>query len=396
MKINDGIEKAVIKPAERVNLVTEYYFSQKLKEIDLMREKGLDVINLGIGSPDRPPSKNVIDTLYANALKPGNHGYQSYIGIPALRKAFSEWYMRYFGVELNAADEILPLVGSKEGIMHISMAFLNEGDEVLIPDPGYPAYAAATRLAGGKARYYNLTEETAWLPDLKAIEAEGLVNVKLMWVNYPNMPTGKKASKENFTELVTFARKHNILLCNDNPYSFILNENYISILSVKGAKEIALELNSLSKSHNMAGWRIGMVAGNSVYLKSILKVKSNMDSGMFQPLQAAAAEALSASESWYTEVNDTYGKRRVVAEEIMISLGCTYDKSQSGLFLWGKIPESYSGSEELAELILQKARVFITPGFIFGKNGNNYVRISLCATEEVLKQACNRIKTIIN
>jgi LL-diaminopimelate aminotransferase len=393
-KINTG--KIAVKPAERTNHVSEYYFSTKRKEIEQMKESGLDVIELGIGSPDRPPSDAVIETLYSNALKPVNHGYQSYTGIQALRAGFSDWYKKYFNVELDPSGEILPLIGSKEGIMHISMAFINDGDEVLVPDPGYPAYAAATRLAGGRVRYYDLTQENDWLPDLNSIESEGVENVKIMWINYPHMPTGKRASKIDFSNLVAFACRHNILLCNDNPYSFILNNDYLSILSVEGSKDIALEMNSLSKSHNMAGWRIGMVAGNKEYISAVLKVKSNMDSGMFQPLQAAAAEALNAPDEWYDAVNEAYRKRRKVAEEIMISLGCRFDEKQSGLFLWGRIPEFYNNSEDLTEFLLHKANVFITPGFIFGKNGNNYVRISLCATEEVLNKALNRIKTVIN
>jgi len=280
--------------------------------------------------------------------------------------------------------------------MHISMAFINDGDEVLVPDPGYPAYAAATKLAGGTVRCYDLTEENDWLPDLEGIEKQGVGNVKMMWINYPHMPTGKRATKNDLGKMVAFARKHNILLCNDNPYSFILNNDYLSILSVDGAKDIAIEMNSLSKSHNMAGWRIGMVAGNKEYINAILKVKSNMDSGMFQPLQAAAAEALNAPDEWYDEVNEAYRKRRKVAEEIMKTLACSFDERQSGLFLWGKIPACYHNSEELTEFLLHKANVFITPGFIFGKNGDNYIRISLCATEEVLTNALNRIKTIIN
>jgi len=393
--MNDTNTMTAVRPAERISQVTEYYFSKKRKEIELMRETGLDVIDLGIGSPDRPPSAAVIETLHANALKAGNHGYQSYIGIPALRNGFSKWYKKYFDVELDPSGEILPLIGSKEGIMHISMAFLDSGDEVLVPDPGYPAYAAATKLSGGKVRYYDLTEENGWLPELDKIEASGVENVKIMWINYPNMPTGKRASKDDLRKIIDFARRHNILLCNDNPYSFILNDNRVSLLSVEGSKEIAIELNSLSKSHNMAGWRIGMVAGNSEYINAILKVKSNMDSGMFQPLQAAAVEAMDAPDSWYEVVNDAYRKRRKIAEDIMNYIGCTFDPKQSGLFLWGKIPSFYKGSEEVSDFLLNKANVFITPGFIFGKNGNNYIRISLCSTEEVLTKASNRIKSVI-
>ena len=396
MNTTEETAKRMISPAKRVSLITEYYFSRKRKEIDQMRESGLDIIDLGIGSPDRPPSDKVIETLHANAIMPGNHGYQGYTGIPALRKAFSEWYRQYFKVELNPADEILPLIGSKEGIMHISMAFIDEGDEVLVPDPGYPAYSAATRLAGGSVLSYNLTEEKGWLPDFEEIEKNDLSRVKIMWINYPHMPTGKRATKAELERIVEFAIKHNILLCNDNPYSFILNDDYTSILSVDGSRDIALEMNSLSKSHNMAGWRIGMVAGNSSYISAILRVKSNMDSGMFQPLQAAAAAALSAPAEWYNEVNSAYRERRKIAEEIMTALGCSFDTKQSGLFLWGKIPQFYDNSEELSDLLLHKANVFITPGFIFGRNGNNYIRISLCSKSEVLEKALNRIKSVIN
>jgi len=389
-----------ITPASRISLVQEYYFSRKLKEIAEMRQKGLDVINLGIGSPDLPPSASVIDTLYKNALNPSNHGYQSYNGIPALRNALARWYKTYFYADLDPSSEILPLIGSKEGIMHISMAFLDPGDEVLIPNPGYPAYEAATKLAGGNVRYYDLTEETGWLPDTGNLEAEDLSRVKIMWINYPNMPTGRKASVEIFSNLVAFARRHCILLVNDNPYSFILNDSPLSIFSAEGSKEIALELNSLSKSHNMAGWRIGMAGGNAAFINAIMKVKSNMDSGMFQPLQAAAAEALAAPEEWYRQLNEVYLGRRVIAGEIMDALSCTYERDQAGLFLWGKIPSYYNDAAEMTDALLYDRNVFITPGFIFGSNGNRYIRISLCANEDVLKTALDRvripIKTINN
>jgi LL-diaminopimelate aminotransferase len=382
----------LIQPAERTRHVQEYYFSQKLRQIDDMRKNGCDIINLGVGSPDLSPSEEVIQALHMNALSPSNHGYQSYSGTPALRNAFAGWYKRYFGVILNPDNEILPLTGSKEGIMHISMAFINHGDEVLIPNPGYPAYEAAAKLAGGIPRLYDLSEETNWLPDLDKLGNEDLEKIKIMWVNYPNMPTGTKGTHELFVRLVGFAKKHKILICNDNPYSFILNENYISILSVPGAMDVALELNSLSKSHNMAGWRIGMVAGNPAYIKAVLQVKSNMDSGMFQPLQAAAAKALNAPDEWYRSVNSVYLKRRVAAEEILKSLRCSFDIEQSGLFLWAKIPAQYSGAEELTEPVLQRSHVFLTPGHIFGSNGNNFIRISLCATEQALSVARDRIK----
>ncbi|MGD0755137.1 MAG: aminotransferase class I/II-fold pyridoxal phosphate-dependent enzyme [Bacteroidales bacterium] len=386
----------IVKPADRTGNVQEYYFSQKLAQIDRMRREGSDVINLGIGSPDQPPSENTVSALIAEAKKPTSHGYQSYSGIPALRKAFSEWYRKYFQVDLNPDNEILLLMGSKEGIMHISMAFVNPGDEVLIPDPGYPTYSSVTELVGGTVRKYELSEEKGWLPDLKSLEKSDLSRVKLMWVNYPNMPTGVKGSIDLFEKLVTFSRKHRILLVNDNPYSFILNDKYDSLLAVDGAKESALELNSLSKSHNMAGWRIGMVAGHNDYIKTILKVKSNMDSGMFLAMQMAAVEALNNQASWYETVNSVYTRRRKIVEEIMDLLKCRYDKSQVGLFVWGRIPEDIQECESYIENILMKTNVFITPGFIFGKNGKRYIRISLCANEERLNEAKNRITSLLS
>jgi len=384
----------IVKPAKRTESVQEYYFSKKLAQIDKMRRDGADIINLGIGSPDQMPSENTINALVNEARKPGSHGYQSYTGILSLRKAFAEWYRKYFGTELDPEGEILPLMGSKEGIMHISMAFVNPGDEVLVPDPGYPTYSSVTNLVGGIVRNYDLSEKTGWLPDFDSLEKSDLSKVKLMWVNYPHMPTGTKGSLQLFERLVSFAVKHSILLCNDNPYSFILNNDYHSILSVEGARDIALELNSLSKSQNMAGWRIGMVAGNRDYIKEILKVKSNMDSGMFLGLQAAAVEALNAPDSWYDTVNEVYIKRRKIVEELMDLLKCSYDRKQTGLFVWGRIPDNIASCEEFVEEILQKSHVFITPGFIFGKNGERYIRISLCATEGKLKEAKERLKTI--
>jgi LL-diaminopimelate aminotransferase len=381
----------IVKPAERTGNVQEYYFSQKLAQIDRMRKEGLDVINLGIGSPDQAPSENTVDALIAEAKKPGSHGYQSYTGIPALRTAFSEWYAKYFHVRLNPENEILLLMGSKEGIMHISMAFVNPGDEVLIPDPGYPTYSSVTSLVGGIARKYDLKEENGWLPDLDSLENSDLSKVRLMWVNYPNMPTGAAASPELFEKLVAFATKHKILICNDNPYSFIQNDKYYSILAAEGAGEIALELNSLSKSHNMAGWRVGMVAGNQAYIKEVLKVKSNTDSGMFLAMQMAAIEALHNPESWYSTVNSTYSRRRKLVVEIMELLGCTFDNKQVGLFVWGRIPDEIPQCESYIEDILQKSLVFITPGFIFGKNGERYIRISLCANEKRLTEAKERL-----
>ena len=385
----------IVKPADRTGNVQEYYFSQKLAQIDRMRREGSDVINLGIGSPDQPPSENTVSALIDEARKPTSHGYQSYSGIPALRKAFSEWYNKYFHVNLNPDKEILLLMGSKEGIMHISMAFVNPGDEVLVPDPGYPTYSSVTNLVGGIVRKYELSEEKGWLPDLKSLEQSDLSRVKLMWVNYPHMPTGVQGSMDLFEKLVAFSRKHEILLVNDNPYSFILNNKYNSLLAADGAKETSMELNSLSKSHNMAGWRIGMVAGQSDYIKTVLKVKSNMDSGMFLAMQMAAIEALNNPDSWYKSVNSIYIRRRKIVEQIMDLLKCSYDKSQIGLFVWGKIPENIPDCESYVDKILMKSLVFITPGFIFGKNGERFIRISLCATEEKLNEAKIRITGLL-
>jgi LL-diaminopimelate aminotransferase len=380
-----------VKPADRTGNVQEYYFSQKLAQIDKMRREGADIINLGIGSPDQAPSENTIGALISEAQKPASHGYQSYTGIPALRKAFADWYKKYFGVELNPDNEILPLMGSKEGIMHISMAYVNPGDEVLVPDPGYPTYSSVTNLVGGIVRKYDLNAATGWLPDLDSLERSDLSKVKLMWVNYPHMPTGTRGSMKLFDRLVAFSEKYGILLCNDNPYSFIINKEYFSLLAADGAKETSLELNSLSKSQNMAGWRIGMVAGNSELIKNILKVKSNMDSGMFLPMQVAAVEALNNPESWYDTVNSVYIKRRAIVEEIMNILKCDYEKSQVGLFLWGRIPNDIPDCEMYVEEILMNTHVFITPGFIFGKNGERYIRISLCANEKRLVEAKERL-----
>jgi len=381
-----------VKPANRTSNVQEYYFSQKLAQIDKMRREGADIINLGIGSPDQPPSENTITSLITEAKKPTSHGYQSYTGIPALRKAFADWYKKYFHVELNPDNEILPLMGSKEGIMHISMAYVNPGDEVLVPDPGYPTYLSVTNLVGGISRKYDLEEKKGWLPNLETLENSDLSRVKMMWVNYPNMPTGTKGSILLFERLIAFSQKYRILLCNDNPYSFILNKEYHSLLAVDGAKETALELNSLSKSQNMAGWRIGMVAGHSGYIKNVLKVKSNMDSGMFLPMQMAAVEALNNPDSWYDTVNSVYIRRRKIVEEIMDVLNCKYDKTQVGLFVWGRIPEEIIKCEMYIEDILNKTHVFITPGFIFGENGERYIRISLCANEKRLMEAKERLK----
>jgi LL-diaminopimelate aminotransferase len=384
-----------VKPADRICTVQEYYFSTKLKQIESMRNSGADIINLGVGSPDMAPSKSTVNRLIEEAGKPNAHGYQSYTGVLELRKAFSGWYLKYFNVILDPESEILPLIGSKEGIMHISMAFVNPGDEVLVPDPGYPTYSSVTNLVSGIVRTYDLTEEDGWLPNINTLEDSDLSKVKMMWVNYPHMPSGTRGSRILFERLVSFAQKHNILLCNDNPYSFILNTEYQSILSVDGAKEVALELNSLSKSHNMAGWRLGMVAGHKEYIENILRVKSNMDSGMLLPIQLAAAEALNNPEDWYNEINSVYSKRRKIAEEIMETLGCSFNPEQTGLFLWGRIPDRIESSESFTDYLFQKAHLFITPGFIFGKNGKRYVRISLCSKEETLIKAKERASKFI-
>jgi LL-diaminopimelate aminotransferase len=381
--------------ANRIRGIEEYYFSKKLQEIDQMRRDGLDIINLGIGSPDLAPSSATISRLYEESTKSGNHGYQSYRGIPELRKAFSLWYERFFQVNLDPGSEILPLMGSKEGIVHISMAFINPGDEVLIPNPGYPTYESATKLAGGVARHYELSEDKGWLPDLQKMKLEGLEKVKIMWVNYPHMPTGTNATTDLFADLISFGLENNILICNDNPYSFILNDNPLSILSINGSETTALELNSLSKSHNMAGWRIGMVAGNGDFIHAILKVKSNMDSGMFRAMQLAAVEALSAGKGWYDELNEVYRGRQQVACEILDILGCRYDPEQIGMFVWGQIPENYHSASELSDKLLNETGVFITPGMVFGSQGEKYLRISLCSDLKILKTAKERISKIL-
>ena len=385
-----------IQPANRVAQVKEYYFSRKLKEIAELNAKGADIISLGIGGPDRPPHADVISVLCQEAQKADTHGYQPYVGIPELREAFAEWYKTYYRVDLNPATEIQPLIGSKEGILHTTLAFVNPGDGVLLPNPGYPTYTSVSRLAEAELYTYNLTEENGWEPDFEELEKLPLEKIKLMWVNYPHMPTGKRATRELLQKLVDFGRKHNIVIVNDNPYSFILNDEPLSILSIEGAKDIAIEMNSLSKSHNMPGWRIAMIASNPTFIQWILKVKSNIDSGQFRPMMKAAVEALKQGKEWYADVNKEYAKRRLVAEEIMHTLGCHFDPSQSGLFLWGRIPDTAEGSEALADKILYEAGVFITPGFIFGSNGERYIRISLCAKEDKMRQALERIKKITN
>ena len=388
--------KMNIIPAQRVTEVQEYYFSKKLKEVAQLNAQGADIISLGIGGPDRPPHKDVIDTLCAEAQVESNHSYQPYVGIPQLRQAFARWYNRWYGVELDANTEIQPLIGSKEGILHVSLAFLNPGDGVLVPNPGYPTYSSVSRLAQAEIFNYDLTEENGWYPDFEALEKLPLERIKLMWINYPHMPTGTPATLDLYQKIIDFGRRHNIVIVNDNPYSFILNDKPMSILQIEGAKDIAIEMNSMSKSHNMAGWRVGMLASNPTFINWILKVKSNIDSGQFKPVMLAAVKALEADKDWYTTLNNLYRSRRNVAEEIMTELGCTFNPSQRGLFLWGRIPDSIASSETLADKVLYDARVFITPGFIFGSNGDRYIRVSLCATEENMRRALNRIREMNN
>lgn len=382
----------MITIAKRLQSVQEYYFSKKLGEIAQLNAEGRDIINLGIGSPDMPPPPEAVNTLTNSAKNQAGHGYQSYKGIPELRKAFCDWYLNFYGVTLDPDTEILPLLGSKEGITYISNTYLNEGDEVLVPDPGYPAYAAATKIAGAVVRTYELSEDNNWFPNLKALEEQDLTKVKLMWANYPHMPTGAKASVSELRELVGFAERHGILLCHDNPYSFILNDTPLSILSVSGISENVLELNSLSKSHNMAGWRIGMVAGHRRHIENILVAKSNVDSGMFLGIQKAAVEALQMPQQWYDSLNEEYRVRREIVWQIMNELQCSYNKKQAGLFVWGKVSNDVDEVGNLVDDILYKAGVFVTPGFIFGMNGKRYIRISLCSDTEHLNKALNRIK----
>lgn len=382
-------------PAERLSSVSEYYFSRKLKEVAAMNAAGKDVISLGVGSPDMPPSQATIDTLCREAQKPDGHGYMPYVGIPQLREAFAAWYQQWYGVALDASKEIQPLIGSKEGILHVTLAFVNPGDQVLVPNPGYPTYTSLSKILGAEVIYYDLKEENAWLPDFEALEAMDMSRVKLMWTNYPHMPTGAKASMEVYEKLVALARRKNIVIVNDNPYSFILNDQPLSILSVPGAKDCCIEFNSMSKSHNMPGWRIGMLASNADFVQWILKVKSNIDSGMFRATQLAAVSALEAEKDWYEGNNANYRERRLIAEEMMRVLECRFDPQQSGMFLWGRIPDSYASVEDLTEKILHEAKVFIVPGFIFGSNGARYIRISLCCKKEKLQEALERIKAVM-
>jgi len=381
-----------IQTADRLQGIGEYYFSQKLKEIDQLNKTGTPVINLGIGSPDLPPHPEVISTLQDSSSQPNTHAYQSYKGSPVLRKAIAAWYERWYQVTLDPETDILPLLGSKEGIMHICMTYLNPGDEVLIPNPGYPTYRSAVTIAGGKPVEYTLSEKDQWKINLAALEETDLSKVKLMWVNYPHMPTGALADKAFFESLVAFARKHNILICHDNPYSFILNDHPMSLLSIEGAKDVVIELNSLSKSSNMAGWRVGMLCGAPQRINEVLVFKSNMDSGMFLPVQLAAAKALSLDEQWYASVNAIYRKRKEKAAELLQLLGCHFDANQSGMFLWAGIPHAYKNGFELSDKVLYDARVFITPGGIFGSAGEQYIRVSLCSTEERFSESISRIQ----
>lgn len=384
----------MIQTANRIATVEEYYFSRKLAEVRSLDTGEMRVINLGIGSPDQAPSSNAIDALIASARNPANHGYQNYKGIPAFRKAIADFYKRTYEVSPDPESMILPLMGSKEGIMHISMAFVNEGEEVLIPNPGYPTYASVANLVGARLRPYDLKEELNWGIDVDALKRSDLSKVKLMWINFPHMPTGRTASRKELKELVDLARENQFLIVNDNPYSLILNDEPMSLLAIDGAGEVALELNSLSKSHNMAGWRLGWVAGKKEFIEAVLKVKSNMDSGMFLGLQLAAVEALNNNgKEWFSSLNKMYGERKQVATDILDELGCTYVKKQSGLFVWAKAPDSIADVEKWIDEILYGTKVFITPGFIFGEAGRRFIRISLCCTTEKLKEALRRIKT---
>jgi len=389
-------QKFKIQPADRLNAVNEYYFSRKLKEVAKLNAEGKDIISLGIGSPDMPPSEETVNVLCENAQRPDVHGYQPTTGIPELRKAMADWYKRWYDVDLNSETEIQPLIGSKEGILHVTLAFVNPGEQVLIPNPGYPTYTSLNKILGSEIINYDLLEENHWQPDFDSLEKMDLSKVKIMWTNYPNMPTGGIATTELYKKLVDFARRHNIIIVNDNPYSFILNNHPLSILQIPGAKDCCIEFNSMSKSHNMPGWRIGLIATNAQFIEWILKIKSNIDSGTFRPLQLAAVQAYKNENAWHEEMNiNVYRRRRDIAEKIMDALQCKFDPSQTGMFLWGRIPDSYTDVEELTEKILHEAHVFIAPGFIFGSNGKRYIRISLCAKDDKLNEALKRIKEIM-
>ena len=382
----------MINTAERLNNISEYYFSRKLKEIDDLNKKGRRIINLGIGSPDMPPHPDVIKTLNEESSKPNQHSYQSYRGAIVLRNAMSSWYKQWYNVELDPETEILPLIGSKEGIVHICMTFLNPGDKVLVPNPGYPAYRSAVYLTGADCVDYELKEENSWMPDFPLLESLDLTGIKMMWMNYPNMPTGQLPTKKLFEQAINFGQKHDILICHDNPYSFILNDNPLSLLSINGAKDSAIELNSLSKSHNMAGWRVGLLAGRAQIINEVLRFKSNMDSGMFLPIQLAAAKALSLPGEWYKEVNNVYRTRRTKVFTLLINLKAEFSTSQAGMFVWAKIDNSEKDSYTFVDKILDKAGVFITPGSIFGSSGSRYIRVSLCTSIDKFDEAIKRIE----
>jgi aspartate/methionine/tyrosine aminotransferase len=386
--------KSPIPAAERVATISEYYLQRKLQEVATMRSQGIDVVSLGIGGPDMPPSLDVINTLRDQTRLPNAHGYELTAGIPELRSEWANYYQHHYGVTLNSDTEIQPLTGSKEGVIQLSLSLLNDGDGALIPNPGYPTYTSASRLVGATVFPYSLTEANGWWPDFEQLEQMPLDKIKVMWVNYPHMPTGTRASMKLFDKLVAFAHRHSLLIVHDNPYSFILNNHPLSLLAADGAKEVAVEMNSLSKSHNMPGWRMGVAVGNTEVIGWLRKVRSNMDSGQFRPAMLAAVQALKAPQQWYDALNAAYASRRIIAEQIMTALGCSFDPQQRGLFLWGRVPESVTNAEEFCNDMLAKAHVFITPGFIFGSEGRNYIRISLCANEKQLTEALNRIKNL--
>lgn len=384
----------IIPAAERISNVEEYYFSRNNRRLEKLRNEGTEIINLGIGSPDLAPDSQVIETLASEARKPNVHGYQPYVGIAELRSAYTEWYKRWYNVDVCPNGEVLPLIGSKEGIMHITMAFVNPGDKVLVPNPSYPTYAAVAKMVGGEVISYKLHEELGWQPDFDELEKMDLSGVKLMWVNFPNMPTGAPATQELMAKIVDFGIRHNILICNDNPYSFILHRERISIMSEPRAKECCIELNSMSKAHNMAGWRFGVAIADKEVISTILKVKSNMDSGVFRPMQSAAVAALQLGKEWFAQLNEIYTERQHYAFRILERLGCTFNRKQGGLFVWAQVPKQYASGEELSDKILYATGVFITPGFIFGTQGNRFVRISLCAPKEVFAKALKKIEEI--
>ncbi len=385
-----------IAPANRVSAVQEYYFSRKLKEVARLNAEGKDIVSLAIGSPDMPPSPQTIDKLCEVVRQHNAHGYQPTMGTPELRTAMAGFYKRWYGVDIDPLTEVQPLIGSKEGILHVTLAFVNPGDEVLVPNPGYPTYTSLSKILGAKVVNYNLREDNGWQPDFDELERTDLSRVRIMWTNYPNMPTGGNARRDTYKRLVAFARRHNIVVVNDNPYSFILNDHPMSLMQIPGAKDCCIEFNSMSKSHNMPGWRVGMCVSNPTFISWILKIKSNIDSGTFRGIQLAAAEAYNTNTpEWHREANiAVYRRRRDIAERIMTALGCSFDPAQVGMFLWGRIPDKYSDAEQLTERVLHEARVFITPGFIFGSNGARYLRISLCASDDRMQEALDRIAAV--